>query len=213
MKKNIFVMLLMCVVAFGLFAQNAITITPGTPRNAEIRSSGERHFYNVTIRGNQTMLYVYTTSNIDTVMNILDASGNVVAHDDDSGEGLNAMIRTIVPAGTYTIEIWGWSDTTGPYTLHTQAIPMNITAQVDRRLVGNWYEMNGTMWTFNADGTGMRNDNTIRHASFSDKFVIHIDGDYWEGDPTKVNDIIFSPDSRMIILHSIRSTHWLVKLD
>ena len=48
-------------------------------------------------------LVVYTTGSTDTYGSILDSSGNVLASNDDGGEGLNFRVFTSVSAGTYYI--------------------------------------------------------------------------------------------------------------
>ena len=66
-------------------------------------------------------LVVYTTSSIDTRGTISDSSGNSLASNDDGGEGSNFRIFTSVSAGTYYVEVRGYSSsTTGNYTLHVR---------------------------------------------------------------------------------------------
>ena len=91
-------------------------ITPGSPHRATLQGADEQH-YSITI--DWAMLTVYTESDLDTVISIIDQWGEHVAWDDDSGDGLNAWIEHPVQPGTYTIIVHGWSSyDTGPYTLH-----------------------------------------------------------------------------------------------
>ena len=61
-------------------------------------------------------LTVYTTGSTDTYGFILDSSGNVLAENDDGGEGWNFRVSASVSAGTYYIQVEGFE--TGDYTLH-----------------------------------------------------------------------------------------------
>ena len=61
-------------------------------------------------------LTVYTTGSTDTYGFILDSSGNVLAENDDGGEGWNFRVSASVSAGTYYIQVGGFE--TGDYTLH-----------------------------------------------------------------------------------------------
>ena len=63
-------------------------------------------------------LVVYTTGSTDTQGAILDSSGNVLASNDDGGEGLNFQISTSVSAGTYYIIVGAFGS--GDYTLHVR---------------------------------------------------------------------------------------------
>ena len=58
-----------------------------------------------------------------------DIGGTLASNDDRSvpGSTLNFSLRAIIPAGTYYIEVEGYRDTMGPYTLHVRAaaIPGN----------------------------------------------------------------------------------------
>jgi hypothetical protein len=214
MKKSIVLILLLCGIFWGLLAQDFVTIIPGTVHDAEILNPGDRHYYNVTLRGTESLLVAFTTSNIDTVMNLLDVSGTVIAHDDDSGENYNAMIRTFVPGGTYTIEIWGFGSHVGLYSLHVQETPINFSSSVDRRFLGRWVDMSGATWEFNSNGRGSFNEQSIKYTVFSDRLVIHFDNhhDYY-GSQTEVNSFYFSPDSNTLIIFNQHSTRWLIKIN
>ena len=63
-------------------------------------------------------LVVYTTGSTDTYGSILDSSGNVLASNDDGGEGLNFQVSTSVSAGTYYIAVDAYGS--GDYTLHVR---------------------------------------------------------------------------------------------
>jgi len=51
---------------------------------------------------------LYTEGSEDTVCSISDVTDRQVAEDDDSGEGYNCLISTILDAGQYTVEVRGY---------------------------------------------------------------------------------------------------------
>ena len=100
-------------------------ITLGRAHNAVLQGTSEQ-LYNVTVPAGR--LVAFTESNLDTIMRVYNAQGEEIAYDDDSGDSLNARISTRVSAGTYSIEVRGWSSgDTGPYTLHVLTEPVIIT--------------------------------------------------------------------------------------
>ena len=74
-------------------------------------------YFRVTMSSAGT-LTVYTTGRVDTEGAVLDSSGNILARDDDDGEGSNFRISVPVSAGIYYIRVEGWGSATGDYTLH-----------------------------------------------------------------------------------------------
>jgi tyrosinase len=66
-----------------------------------------------------------TTSNIDTVCDLLDAAGAEITADDDGGAGLNCRIDAQLVAGTtYIFAVRGFSAfTSGDYTMGMAAMP------------------------------------------------------------------------------------------
>ncbi len=57
----------------------------------------------------------------DAKLRLLDAEGHVLEEDDDGGDGMNARITLSLPqTGLYTIEVSGWNNKTGSYTLEIE---------------------------------------------------------------------------------------------
>ena len=74
--------------------------------------------------------YTTTTGSTDTYGSIWDDSGSVLAEDDESGERSNFLVFTSVDAGTYYIEVRGYSSsTTGNYTLHVAGGPSDLVVE------------------------------------------------------------------------------------
>ena len=78
-------------------------------------SEGDEDLFVIEMSDSGT-LTVYTTGSTDTYGFIFDSSGNVLAENDDGGEGWNFRVSASVSAGTYYIQVGGFE--TGDYTLH-----------------------------------------------------------------------------------------------
>ena len=85
-------------------------------------SEGDEDLFVIEMSDSGT-LTVYTTGSTDTYGFILDSSGNVLAENDDGGEGWNFRVSASVSAGTYYIQVGGFE--TGDYTLHV-AGPLDL---------------------------------------------------------------------------------------
>jgi len=55
---------------------------------------------------------------MDTLLYLYDSRGTLIAEDDDSGEGANALISVRLNPGTYYIEVKGFNGQIGRCTLH-----------------------------------------------------------------------------------------------
>lgn len=97
----------------GLFLFLAVSLTAQTPQELRLGSSlfgnlrvGEELWYNVRA-GEAGFLIVETSGNdVDTYLEAYDASNNLIAIDDDSGEDYNARLEIAVEAGrTYRIKL------------------------------------------------------------------------------------------------------------
>jgi len=96
----------------------AIPLRLGEPIPVFLRAPSESRWYSFNVPRVGLSLVVQTRGNIDTMLFLYDAHGNLIAEDDDSGEGLNAMISQRLGPGTVFIEVKGYSNTTGRFTLH-----------------------------------------------------------------------------------------------
>jgi len=75
-----------------------------------------------------TIVIETTGNDVDTFMEVYDASYNLLASDDDSGEGLNAMIQLHVQANTtYIVRIRGYSTwANGPYRIFANYVAFGM---------------------------------------------------------------------------------------
>lgn len=90
-------------------------------------STGVPRYYTVTGAAGQLLevALLAQDDSIDPLLSLYDGTnveGEVLASDDDGGEGLNSLLRFVLPkAGTYTIAVGGYGDSSGSYTLHVAA--------------------------------------------------------------------------------------------
>lgn len=78
-------------------------------------------FFRVTIYERQT-LTLFSSGNTDTYGYLLDAAGNELASNDDSGSGFNFQIQRTLDPGTYYARVRGYStNTSGLYNLHVNS--------------------------------------------------------------------------------------------
>ena len=86
-------------------------------------------YFRVTVSSLGTLV-AYTTGSTDTYGSIWDGSGSVLDEDDESGERSNFLVFTSAGAGTYYIEVRGYSSsTTGNYTLHVAGGPSDLVVE------------------------------------------------------------------------------------
>jgi PKD repeat protein len=83
----------------------------------------------------------YTSSSLNTVGDLFDASANTLAHDDDSGGNFQFKINyTITASGYYFLRVRDYSGTTqGLYTLFFQAFPDTTPPTTINNYDGNWH--------------------------------------------------------------------------
>lgn len=82
--------------------------------------AGDEDFFRVAINASGN-LTAYTTGTTDTYGYLLDAAGNILVSNDDSGS-LNFRLSYQVSAGTYYVRVRHYSSTgTGPYTLYVES--------------------------------------------------------------------------------------------
>jgi len=76
--------------------------------------------YSFVVPAQQCVDLFMSSSAFDTYLYLLDAAGNLLALDDDSGDGLNSWIRRILPAGSYLLGAAPYSTgSSGPFSLRS----------------------------------------------------------------------------------------------
>ena len=99
----------------------AVPVRPGEAVQVFFRSSDESRWYRYDASGRGTMFTVQTSGEMDTLLSLYNAQENLIAQDDDSGDGLNALISETLGAGTVYIEVKLLGGRTGRTTLRAEA--------------------------------------------------------------------------------------------
>ena len=89
----------------------------GSTFSANFSATNDIDWYRVTVPQGGRNLAVSTEGDADTVMELSDSQGNVLANDDDSGDGYNSMIQLTLTAGDYLVAIRNYDNSTAEYTL------------------------------------------------------------------------------------------------
>ena len=80
-------------------------------------SQRDRYTFVITSAEFLTITASSDNSNLDTFLEVHDSQGNMVASDDDGGNGTNSIIRTQFMAGTYIVTVRSYSSSTGAYIM------------------------------------------------------------------------------------------------
>lgn len=103
-------------ITFGQTVNGALSTT--TRGRASDCTTCYADFYQLTVTASRSISIRLNSVAFDAYLNLLDAAGNIIAADDDSGGGLNALLTGTLSAGVYRIEVTtANSGETGPYTL------------------------------------------------------------------------------------------------
>jgi uncharacterized protein YjdB len=91
----------------------------GTLSTASCRLNGDSRtdFYEFTLTQRASVVINMTSTRLDPVLGVVDGNGEVVAVDDDSGEGVNARVEGVLEPGRYVVAAAGYPGEQGPYTL------------------------------------------------------------------------------------------------
>ena len=108
-------------------AASSIDALPALSANADtaavIATRGEVDRWRLEVETNGFVV-LSTGGNLDTVGRLEDASGELLASDDDGGPRTNFRIESFLSAGTYVLDVRGYGDQTGLYTLQASHTPL-----------------------------------------------------------------------------------------
>jgi hypothetical protein len=86
--------------------------------------------------GDMIEVALVSEGDLDPYLELLDASGETIAFDDDGGNGLNSLlIHVFEKAGTYTISAQGFGESQGDYTLRVRE-RRTASAQLPLQVIG-----------------------------------------------------------------------------
>jgi hypothetical protein len=124
-KSHLFLLVaLFFIVTGGLFAQNAQELRFGTYVSGNL-NSGDEIWYSLR-PAESGFVIVEVTSDMDTYLEFFNAQRELLAEDDDGGEGYNAKLEIFAESGkTYYIKVRGYdSGDTGPYRILASVKPL-----------------------------------------------------------------------------------------
>lgn len=124
--------------------QSSAQVGPGRPLSAEIEVAGDSDWARVSFdAGKVYVIDVLADGNggggtlPDSFLRILDANGNIIAQDDNSGAGLDSRIQfTPTQTGEYYLDVSGRADATGTYTLRVRELYSGVA---DPLASAQWY--------------------------------------------------------------------------
>ena len=117
--------------------RSGATLTLNTWIGGIIDDDGDDVDYFTFVLTESTGMVIVTRGDLDTVGELQDSSGTVVAENDEGrvSHGVdNFLIVRTLPAGTYHIKVTSGGDTTGPYILQTRAI-RDTTGRADAQAI------------------------------------------------------------------------------
>lgn len=102
-------------------------VLDGAPREGVIGVLADEDYFRMAVTG-PTAVVIYSRSSFDTVGTLFDPDGREIAGDDDSGDGRNFSITTVLPRrGTYYLRARAFGRlssssrrATGGYTIHAE---------------------------------------------------------------------------------------------
>jgi hypothetical protein len=115
--------LLLLVMVAGVFAQDSIEV--GDTVEGTLSESNEE--YSLTLSAGDTLVIALDSEDFDAYLEVYDSSGNMVAYNDDGGQGTNARLLFVAAEDdTYTINVRSYFGMgTGVYVLSVS--PAEIT--------------------------------------------------------------------------------------
>ncbi|XOV86948.1 MAG: C13 family peptidase [Pseudomonadota bacterium] len=100
----------------GTSADDALNLESRTPQACRIEFEGDRDYFSVTLSA-PGVLNVTTIGDTDTIGTLFGADGALLGEDDDSGTAINFAITAQLDAGTYLLEVRGYGETVGNYSI------------------------------------------------------------------------------------------------
>jgi hypothetical protein len=153
-RNIVFFVGIFLLITGGLSAQTELRFDTWVSGN--IRSGVEQRY---SVRPTQAATVVVETSgNLDTYLRAYDASDNIIAEDDDSGEGYNARLEIFVqPGRTYFFVVSDYYGDGGSYQIRAsqRPLPQATELRLDNIVSGNiregesyWYRVRASQAGF-----------------------------------------------------------------
>ncbi len=125
--------------------QEANTITFGEIYNSSLMPLNDTDYYRIYIPSNFSrgkLITLETVGDVDTKLSLYDANKELVAENDDGGEGNNALVSSILGAqGHFFVKVEPYEDELGPYQIK-QTIVDATTIEFETPYRGNLSALN-----------------------------------------------------------------------
>ncbi len=133
----------------GDTTEEATVVELGSSTQGTIGSSDDVDYFEVQV-AEEGLISVFTTGSLDTVGRLHNEDGTVDETDDDGGSELNFSLNVLVPAGTYYIEVEGFDDATGDYTLYVEF--ESLDDHGDSAGAATYVSSSARSWTYSTPG-------------------------------------------------------------
>ena len=155
-------------------APRATSLAVGESAGGRIEPADDTDYFRLEV-GQRTAVRIFTTGSLDTVGSLRNSSDEAITSNDDSGQGLNFLIRATLEAGTSFVRVRSFGQNTGSYTLYVERATAVVGSGEYERLEG-WTVAAGTI-EFSSGGASVRTSGgcsgTWRVTVNSNSYVFH----------------------------------------
>jgi len=94
---------------------------------SKIKDGSYAKYYQINLSSTETVDISLSSDSLDTYLSLMDMNGNVIASDDDGGNGTNSQLTLSLSAGSYIVEVTSYYEKSeGDFTLmYTTDIPIS----------------------------------------------------------------------------------------
>ncbi|MCU0499850.1 MAG: PPC domain-containing protein [Anaerolineae bacterium] len=205
LRKLLLVMLVLLFSVLIVHAQD--TIDFGDSVDGELEAN-ETIDYTFEAEEGTFVVVGLESDDFDPFLTILDDSGDIVANDDDGGEGTNSMVRFVVPEnGEYTAQVSSLFGGSGDFTLSldtgelaTIAAGETVEVEFDGETDGFYFSYEGTQGeTISISGVSDGSIDTSLVLFGPDGFEIERDDDSGENTDPLITTAILPQDGMYLI--------------
>lgn len=122
-----------CITARTVTLPRAVTATLSAANSCRRNDASYEDRYTLTLTSRTTVSLTMSSDVLNGVLVVLDGTQQIVAQDDDNGDGTNPLIEVTLAPGTYAIQARGYPGETGGYTLDIGTVvdPCAVTRTIN----------------------------------------------------------------------------------
>ena len=206
-RKGLIFFFALILITGRLFAQNMQELRVGNFLSGNL-NAGQEIWYSVRTT-DAGILVVETTGNFDTYLEAYDAQRNLIAENDDGGEGNNARIEIMAARGaTYLFKLSGYGGySSGPFRIFASQQPiteLRIGSPNSGNLVSEerqWFSVRAAQnGIIRVETSG--NTDTVMEAYSENMDYLSYDDDSGEGTNARIDIVARAGSAFYIILYS-----------